>query len=166
MKGKLTLTANPTTGELFTKNDNPGKDGKDYGFVRVEQIEVDFSNPVATPKVLSALKSFSQEGWDKVKSMFSPGQEMPGKIRVLECLNTHPEFQKVEGKGFTEKRAGNDPNAPFCKIGNKTIFRRTEYIEKPIAGLEEHEDSLLQHDNSDEIKAFQAKIASATAINK
>ena len=57
MTSTVKIVLNPKNGQIFTANDNLGKDGKVYGFLRLEQQIVDFHSSVANVKVISALKS-------------------------------------------------------------------------------------------------------------
>lgn len=158
MKSQAKITANPTTGEVFTLNVDEkgspklGKDGKRYGFIRVEQQEVDMSTAVIQVKVRSAIKSISEDSFNAAKDFLTEGTAMPGKIVAKESL--------VKELGYTEKRAGTAENAPLCTIGGKTIYRTTVYTE-----IADETDVLIAHDNAEEIKAFQAAQVNAKAIN-
>lgn len=154
------ITANPVTGEVFTKNENVSeKDGKQYGFIRLQQEVIDMSGALGAVKVRSALKSFEQSVFDKAAKVLVDGFEMDGHIIREETTEGTELFG--DGKGWTEKRAGNDESAPLCKVGNKTIYQRTRYDETG-----EETDILIQHTNVEEIKAFQAETAASAIINK
>lgn len=86
MENQVTITANPTTGNVFTENTNLGKDGKAYGFIRVESQWVDFSGAVAKVKSRSALKTISKEDYLKAASFLTAGSKLPGKIIVKDTL--------------------------------------------------------------------------------
>jgi len=158
MKSQAKITANPTTGEVFTLNTNEdgspklGKDGKRYGFIRIAQQEVDLSAAVAQVKTRSAIKSIAEDSYNAAKDFLTEGTTMPGKIVAKESL--------IKEQGYTEKRAGTTENAPVCKLGGKTIYRTTVYTE-----VDSEMDVLIQHDNAEEIKAFQAAQINASAIN-
>lgn len=157
MKHSVKITKNPNTNEVFTLNKNEdgtvklGKDGKRYGSFRVEQKEVDLTSAVASVKTRSALKAISEDAFNAAKDILVEGAELKGKIVARESL--------VKEQGYTEKRAGQQENAPVCKLGNQPIYRTTVYTENMT-----DEDVLIQHDNVEEIKAFQASLK-AEAIN-
>lgn len=151
MKSNVVLTVNPKTGTVFTLNESLGKDGKPYGYLRLEQQVVDMHSAVATVKVRSALKSISQEAYEKAKTFLTPGMEMGGNIIVIESLEKAP--------GAQLKRAGSGENAPTCTFNGQPIYRRTEYCEDMSVV-----DTLIQHTNRDEILAYQAS-TKAVALN-
>lgn len=143
MTSTVKLTVNPANGQIFTANENLGKDGKVYGFLRFEQQILDFHSSVANVKVISALKSISLEAYEKAKTFLVPGMEMSGNIIVVETL--------TKELGSQLKRAGNAENAPTCTFNGQPIYRRTEYVDDLSVV-----DTLIQHNNTAEIKAFQA----------
>ena len=100
MKNSVIVTANPANGQVFTSTGVSEKDGKEYGFIRVESKEVDFSGPVATVKTRSALKAMSREAFDA--SGLVAGLEIPGHIVVKESTTKNPnrtnQLPKTQGK--------------------------------------------------------------------
>jgi len=130
---KITITANPKTGNVFTPNAEVSKkDGKRYGFIRLEQTIVDMSSAVAKVKTRSALKSISEEDFNKAKGALVAGMQLNGRIRVIESLEQKP--------GFSAKTAGKDGVA--CTLGGKQIYQSTEF--DPSGELA---DELIAHDN-------------------
>lgn len=159
MKTKVRITANPKTGEVFTLNANLGKDGQQYGFIRLEQNIIDMKNPVGNIKTVSTLKTFLAKAYDQAKSVLVAGTEMEGTIVRKET--TDPEIHKNgEKSGYAVKRAGKGENAPICKVGNLPIYQSTEFSEDANAA-----DTLIQHTNVDEIKAYQAALVAEGTIN-
>ncbi len=145
MKSSVKITAN-ASGEVFTKNESVSeKDGKQYGFIRLQQSVVDMSSGVAKVKTISALKSFAQDDFNKAKDFLTAGTSMPGTIVRLESL--------TEQKGYKVKRAGEAENAPACTVNGLPIYATTAY--SPDANAQ---DVLIAHDNTEEIKAFQASL--------
>ena len=151
MTSTVKLTVNPTNGQIFTANENLGKDGKVYGFLRFEQQIVDFHSSVANVKVISALKSMSLEAYEKAKTFLTEGMEIGGNIIITESLK--------EDVGFKVKRAGGE-NSPVCTFNGKPIYRKTEYSD-----VEGQTHTLISHTNSEEIKAHNAMKVSASALN-
>ncbi len=161
MKNKAIITANPTTNEVFTLNVDKqtgepklGKDGKRYGFIRVEQVSIDMSAAVLQPKVKSALRSISEDAFNAAKNFFATGMELPGNIVTKESM--------VKEQGYTAKRAGKEEDAPLCTVKGQPVYQTTVYTED----LNES-DVLIAHDNTEEIKAFQAsKLTSKVKTTK
>lgn len=151
MTSTVKLTVNPANGQIFTANENLGKDGKVYGFLRFEQQILDFHSSVANVKVISALKSISLEAYDKAKTFLTEGMEIGGKIIITESL--------TEGIGFKIKRASGE-DSPACTFNGKPIYRKTEYSD-----VEGETHTLIAHTNSEEIKAHNAMKVSAKALN-
>jgi hypothetical protein len=159
LTSKVSITKNPTTGLVFNLNENLGKDGKQYGFIRLEQTTVDMTSAVGGVKTRSALKSFTAEAFQKAEKFLTEGRELGGSIVRKETtdVNIHKNGEK---SGYTVKRAGEGENAPVCKANGLPIFQATEYVE-----VENAEDTLVQHTNVDEIKAYQAAQKEAAALN-
>ena len=161
MKSKVKITVNPANGQFFTTNENLGKDGKVYGFLRLEQVIVDFNSPVGDVKSLSALKPMSLEAYKKAEDFLTfyneetkevEGITLDGNIIITESLK--------EDIGFKVKRAGSDENSPVCTFNGKPIYRKTEYSD-----VEGQTHSLIAHTNGEEIKAHNAMKVSAKALN-
>ena len=145
------LITNKETNEVFTPNPSLGKDGKVYGYIMFEQLVIDLDSRVGGVKPIKAIKSFSLEAYEKAKEFLVAGREFTGKIIVIESLTEEP--------GSKPKRAGDQQNAPFCTLNGRPIYRRTEYTSDLNA-----ENQLIKHDNTAEIKAFQAA-TKAVALN-
>ena len=157
MKPHVILTAT-LAGVLFTKSldekGNPKKDknGKEFGFLRVENpAEVNLAYAHQSGGVKrgqSALVSMTCEAWEKNKQYYKEGMTIPGRVRIVESL--------VEGPGFQAKTTGGE-NPIAVTIGGKQIYRKTEF--DPTGELA---DELIAHDNgavlSEAAKAKNARI--------
>lgn len=161
MKSTVILTTNPLTGSVFTPNTNEDgtprvseKDGKQYGFIRLEQTILDLSSPVIQTRVRSALKSIAEDTFNKTKDFLKEGMEFKGQILRIESLE--------EKQGFSAKKAGDAEDAPVCTIKGQPIYQSTVYTEDM-----ELVDETITHDNTDEIKAYQAalKVSGSLALN-
>lgn len=128
------VTKNPETGVIVEKNPNLGKDGKQYGFIRVEEAAFNFGSVVASTKSKSALKTVIYDDAIKAvaKGQISEGMELPGRIVTIESL--------VQELGMKPKQAGKDGG--FCQKNGKTIYFKTEYTEDP-----ELVNVLIKHDS-------------------
>lgn len=150
MNDSVRVTKNPTTGEVFTKNEGLGKDGKQYGYIRVQSEQIDLNGAVARVKTISALKSMTEEDFNKVKHVLVDGASLPGRIRTIESLEAGP--------GFQAKMAGSGENALPCLKDGKQIYRKTELC---VTG---EADELIAHTNGAEISAA-AKAKSNIGLN-
>lgn len=140
-KSKVVVTADKAGNVIVKSQNNP-----EFGHIRVEQTRmVVEENGFARMKKLSALipgtiadlKGF---GW-------SAGQEVPGKIVVKE--STKPFNKKDPERDF--KIAGK--SGVVCSIEDQPIYRKHFYT------LDENAvDTLVEHDNDEEIKAAYAEL--------
>ncbi len=113
------VTANPTTGVIFTPNAKPGKDGKTYGFIRLEESKVDLDGAIGSVKKTSILKQISAEA----AAELTDGQEFVGQITSHDSLAPHFEGEKQLqapiAKGSKELRD------VLC--GGMKVYRRYEF---------------------------------------
>lgn len=130
MKTTVKVTANPANGQVFTRNAAPGKDGKTYGYIRVESSKLIDNGVFLVSRVVSALVPMSEENFNK--SPLSAGQEIGGKIIVLESLEQKP--------GYQPKLAG--ANGTPCTLDGRQIYRATKWTMDANA-----EDVLIKHNN-------------------
>lgn len=138
MNATVKVTADKN-GNVFTKG-TVGKDGKQYGYIRVESVKHVNNGGFLKPVVVSALVPMSEADFNKAP--FAAGTELGGKIRIVESLTQAP--------GAKAKLAG-DSQIP-CTVGGKQIYRKTEWTMDLSA-----QDTLIAHDNSEAIKAAIAK---------
>ena len=108
------ITANPTTGKVVTANTNLGKDGKQYGWFRVESIEHTFDGfarinkrSALVPGLLSDLEAMNLKA----------GVEVPGKIVIEESFEAKPGFQEVINP---------TTNQPLM-VNGKQVYRKSSY---------------------------------------
>lgn len=113
------VTANPATGVIFTPNARPGKDGKTYGFIRLEENKIDLDGAIGSLKKTSILKQISAEA----AAHLVDGQEFPGQIISTDSLVPHFEGQKnlqaPIAKGSSELRD------VLC--GGQKVYRKYEF---------------------------------------
>jgi len=118
MKNSVVVTANPANGQVFTSSGVSEKDGKEYGFIRVESTEIDFSGPVAQKKTRSALKAMSRETFDAAE--LAAGSVIPGHIVVKESTTKNPnrtnQLPKTQGK-----------DGGVLLLNGLPIYRETEF---------------------------------------
>ena len=146
MKSKVRISL--IAGVLFNVNEAK----PDYSFYRVEQLKLDQSSGVDKSILLSAIRSIKTADVEKVKSFLTAGTELPGTIQTIESME--------EGKGFQPKTAGE--NGPTCTVNGAPIFMTRVY--NPDANAA---DVLIAHDNTAEIKAWQAtQVESKAGLNR
>lgn len=151
--GIVIITAN-AVGEVFTlakdEQGNPklDKNGKPYGFIRLEQATLDLGYSYnGGIKRTSTLKNMLAEQFEKVKDYYAAGTELPGRIARKETMDAAIGTQK----GWTPKRAGSEENAPVLKKNGLTIYQQTVYDQ---SGTEA--DVIIEHDNVEEVKNWNA----------
>lgn len=119
----------------------------EYGSIRVEQTVMTTQNGFLTPKKRSAfingtVVDLKAAGW-------VDGQAIDGHIIVKESLTPFNE----ENPDRDIKMAG-DTGVP-CTIEGQVIYRRSYF------SFTEEADTVIAHDNGEQIKAAQAKLAEA-----
>jgi len=146
MESKVKVTGDELGNVIHQSANNP-----EYGYVRVEQIKTVFDeNSFLRRKAVSALIHGYMDDL-KAEGYFA-GQELPGKVVVIETIK--PFSEKNPSQGI--KHAGN--TGIVCTIEGLPIYRKTIYSDNSSA-----EDVLVKHDNVDAIRnAFNLeKVASA-----
>lgn len=118
MKNSVKVTANPANGQVFTSTGVSEKDGKEYGYIRLESKQLDMSGTVATVRTQSALKTISKEAFDA--SELVAGSEIPGKILIKESTTKNPFRANQEAK-----RQGKDGGVLL--FNGLPIYRETEF---------------------------------------
>jgi len=129
MKNQVIVSANPSTGLVFTANEKPGKDGKVYGFIVVKSTTRENNGGFLVNKTRTAIVPMSKAAFDAAPLM--NGEALEGKIIVLESLEQKPGYQpKLAGEGGTP-----------CTLGGRQIYRTTKWV------TEDASDELIKHDN-------------------
>lgn len=142
---KVKISADLNGNVVTISENNP-----DYAHIRVVQDTYMYDdNGWLRARQLSALIHAETE--TLMKMGYKPDQELPGNIIVKESLtpfsNTDPDRDlKYAGK-----------TGVICRVDDQPIYRRTFYTENPNANHE-----LIQHSNSDEIRAA---IATSANVN-
>ena len=131
MKNSVKVTANPANGLVFNSTGVSEKDGKEYGYIRVESKMIDMSGPVATVRTLSALKAISKEAFDA--SELQAGSEIEGKILIKESTTKNP-FRANQAAKTQGKDGG------VLLFNGLPIYRETEFTTDLSA-----QDILVKH---------------------
>ena len=126
MNNLVKVTVIPSTGLVFNSTGISPKDGKEYGYMRLEEVieeglaSLSFTAKgyVQSAKANSALLTISKQVFDKAK--IEEGQTMVGKIIIKESTTKNPFKAKQDAK-----RAGKD--GPVCLFNGLPIYRETEF---------------------------------------
>jgi hypothetical protein len=139
MNSKVIVTADATTNAVINVSENP-----EWGYLRVQQVRTmiddnGFLKRKSVSAIVPGLLSDLQE------SGFFAGQQLDGKILVEESLE--PFNKKTPERDL--KVAGE--TGIVCTFGGLPIYRRTKYSLDGLAT-----DSLIKHDNVEELRAAYA----------
>jgi hypothetical protein len=144
MNKKVKVTANESGQVVVPSTNNP-----EFGYVRLTQDVSKIVGGWLRPKTLSTLISGAVA--DLTAMNYFAGQELDGKIYAVESLEpTNPDNVQQD-----IKMAGDSGIA--CSVGGRPIYRKTYYTDDLSA-----QDTLIAHDNGEEIKAFYAQKESAS----
>jgi hypothetical protein len=148
MNSKVKVVANEA-GAVINLSANP-----EFGYVRVEQIKNVFDeNGFMKRAKLSALIHATVV--DLNEAGYFGGQELPGKIVVIESLES---FNK-KNPSKSVKEAGD--TGVVCTYGGMPVHRKTIYTENAAA-----QDIYVKHDNIEEIKEAYARLEATKKAEK
>ena len=130
----------------------PSKNNPEYGSIRLEQTVATTQNGFIQTQKRSAflngkIEDLKALGW-------VDGQSIPGHIVIKEQLEPF----NTENPDMDLKIAG-DTKVPCTKEG-QPIYRRAFF------SFSEEPDTVIAHDNSEEIKAAQAKMEEAQSLDQ
>jgi hypothetical protein len=147
MKSKVVVTADANGNVIGVSENNP-----EYGYVRVEQSGA-FINDQGWLRISKRSALIKGLVKDLVEAGFTSGQELPGKIVVVESLtpfNTQNPDRDLKIAGGT---------GVVCRIDDEPIYRQTFYTTN-----QELNDHLIMHTNAEEIKEVQAAQKAVSAL--
>lgn len=122
----------------------PSKNNPEFGYVRLTQDVSKIVGGFLRRKELSTLVSGTIE--DLTDQGYTAGMELDGKIFAVESLEpTNPDNVQQD-----IKMAGD--SGIKCTLGGQPIYRKTYFTEDITVA-----DTLLAHDNGEQIKAYYAK---------
>ena len=147
--GKVCITADQNGNIIGVSQNNP-----EYGYVRVQQIanSINGQGWLKRSKRNALIKGKVQ---DLLDANFSEGQELPGKIIVVE---SHSPFNP-ENPERDLKIAGD--TGVICRVDDQPIYRQTFYTPNDNA-----QDELIMHTNTEEIREVQAASRALSVLNK
>jgi hypothetical protein len=131
---KVTVTADKNGNIVKISENNP-----EFGFIRVEQIATQIANGWLRQVKRSAIINGNVN--DLLEAKFKDGQELPGKIVVIESFNAF----NPENPDRDLKIAGD--TGIICRVDDQPIYRQSVYTVNDQA-----QDEFIMHDNTDEIK--------------
>lgn len=151
MKNQVIVTANPANGQVFNSTGISEKDGKEYGYYRVESTAVDRSGPVDRIIKLSALKATSKEVFDAMP--LSHGEKIDGKIIVVESTTKNPFRKEQEPKRMVNS---DGTLGGVLLFGGLPIYRETFFTEDLSA-----QSTFLKHNGVSEMAEVEESASKA-----
>lgn len=127
MKNQVIVTANKD-GQVFNSTGVSEKDGKEYGYYRVESNSIDRSGPVDRLVKLSALKATSKEVFDAMP--LAHGEKLDGKIIVTESTTKNPYRENQEPKRMVNQ---DGTLGGVLLFNGLPIYRETSFTEDASA---------------------------------
>lgn len=148
MESKVYVVGDPTTKSVIVQS----KNNPEYGYVKVVQTKqlVDVNGFLRRIQVPALIHGYVGEL--KVSGYYE-GQELTGRVVIRESLTP---FNTKNPEGDL-KIAGS--TGVVCKVNGQPIYRKTIYTE--VASVEE---TLIAHDNIDEIRAANERAKSNKAL--
>ena len=147
MKSKVVVTADTNGNVIGVSENNP-----EYGYVRVEQAGA-FINDQGWLRISKRSALIKGLVKDLVEAGFTAGQELPGKIVVVESLtpfNTQNPDRDLKIAGGT---------GVVCRIEDEPIYRQSFYTTN-----QDLNDHLIMHTNTEEIREVQAAQKAVSAL--
>jgi hypothetical protein len=145
--GKVVVSADQNGNVIGVSENNP-----EYGYVRVEQTG-SFINDQGWLRISRRSALIKGLVKDLVETGFSAGQEIAGKIVVIESLTPF----NSENPERDLKIAGD--TGVICRYDDQPIYRQSFYTSNMNAN-----DQFIVHTNSQEIKEVQAAQRSISAL--
>jgi len=144
---KVVVTGDVNGNVIGVSENNP-----DYGYVRVEQTGTFINDQgwLRMSKRSTLIKGLVR---DLQEANFKAGQELPGKIVVIESLVPF----NAENPDRDLKIAGD--TGVICRIDDQPIYRQTFFTSNLDAT-----DELITHTNSEEIREVQAAQKAVSAL--
>jgi hypothetical protein len=139
MTTKVRVTADQNGNIIGVSQNNP-----EYGYIRVEQgcTVINANGWLRNTKRSALIKGTVK---DLVEAGFTEGQELPGRIIVVESHNPF----NPENPDRDLKVAGE--TGVICRVGDQPIYRQTFYSSNDNA-----QDELIMHTNTEEIREVLA----------
>jgi hypothetical protein len=137
--GKVVVTADKNGNVIGVSENNP-----EYGYVRVEQTG-SFINDQGWLRISRRSALIKGLVKDLVETGFTEGQELEGKVVVVESLTPF----NSENPDRDLKIAGE--TGVVCRIDDQPIYRQTFYTTNA-----NNQDQLIMHTNTEEIREVQA----------
>ena len=122
MENFATVTANPKTGNVFTPNADLGRDGKQYGYIRVESMSSSLTGFARVNK-RSALIPMEDVTFDLLKGQLKSGARVAGKIVFLDSLTPESGYRAME---ITDRKTG---EIKTITCSGKQVYRKTLFTE-------------------------------------
>jgi hypothetical protein len=131
---KVTVTADRNGNIVNISDNNP-----EFGYIRVEQVTTQITNGWLRNVKRSTL--IKGKVADLLEAKFTNGQELPGKIVVVESFNPF----NPENPDRDLKIAGD--TGVICRVDDQPIYRQSVYTVNDQA-----QDEFITHNNIEEIR--------------
>jgi hypothetical protein len=131
---KVTVTADKNGNIVNISENNP-----EFGYIRVEQVAIQISNGWLRKVKRSAIINGNVN--DLLDASFKDGQELAGKIVVVESFNPF----NLDNPDRDLKIAGD--TGIICRVDDQPIYRQSVYTVNDQA-----QDEFIMHDNTEEIR--------------
>jgi hypothetical protein len=146
--GKVVVSADKNGNIVGVSENNP-----EYGYVRVEQTG-SFINDQGWLRISRRSALIKGLVKDLIETNFTEGQELPGRIVVIESL----EAFNTENPDRDLKIAGD--TGVVCRIDDQPIYRQSFYTTNGSM-----QDILITHTNSEEIREVQAAQKAVSSLS-
>jgi hypothetical protein len=146
--GKVVVSADKNGNIVGVSENNP-----EYGYVRVEQTG-SFINDQGWLRISRRSALIKGLVKDLIETNFTEGQELPGRIVVIESL----EAFNTENPDRDLKIAGD--TGVVCRIDDQPIYRQSFYTTNS-----DMQDQLITHTNSEEIREVQAAQKAVSSLS-
>jgi len=148
---KVTVTADKNGNIVKISENNP-----EFGFIRVEQIATQIANGWLRKVKRSAIINGNVN--DLLDASFKDGQELAGKIVVVESFNPF----NLDNPDRDLKIAGD--TGIICRVDDQPIYRQSVYTVNDQA-----QDEFIMHDNTEEIRevvTIQKSLVKAKSVEE
>ena len=148
---KVKVTADKNGNIVKISENNP-----EFGFIRVEQIATQIANGWLRKVKRSAIINGNVN--DLLDASFKDGQELAGKIVVVESFNPF----NLDNPDRDLKIAGD--TGIICRVDDQPIYRQSVYTVNDQA-----QDEFIMHDNTEEIRevvTIQKSLVKAKSVEE
>ena len=122
MENVVIITKNPKTGNVFTPNAKLGKDGVQYGYIRVEKTDLHLTG-FARVQRRSALIPISEKDYNAYANQLAEGKKLSGKIVYMDSLVPMDGYKSMD---IVNRETG---EVKSVTSNGKVVYRKTMFTE-------------------------------------